>query len=261
NIERARKRGAGEEAGGADWQTITYEGYGPSGVAVLIECLTDNRNRAASEVRTAITRNGGNMADPGSVAYLFTRKGVVTLDKDGLTEDDVLAAVLEAGAEDVNDLGDSFEVISEPGDLVAVRSALVDAGIDYDSAEASFQPSVSVAVDVEAARKVFKLVEALEDSDDVQNVWTNVDVSDEVLAAHFTSGLPRSRSTLLAALLLQNPRFSAGMSGPLAGLFGALLGEMSARNEFAVFIDDAKRERILRGLFDSFYADCAADVV
>jgi YebC/PmpR family DNA-binding regulatory protein len=183
NIERARKRGGGEEAGGADWQTITYEGYGPNGVAVLIECLTDNRNRAASEVRVAMTRNGGNMADPGSVAYLFARKGVVTLEKDGLTEDDVLTAVLEAGAEDVNDLGDSFEVISEPTDLVAVRSALQDAGIDYESAEAGFQPSVSVPVDIEGARKVFKLVDALEESDDVQNVYTNVDVSDEVLAA------------------------------------------------------------------------------
>ena len=108
NIERARKRGAGEEAGGADWQNITYEGYGPNGVAVLVECLTDNRNRAAGEVRVAMTRNGGNMADPGSVAYLFSRKGVVTLEKNGLTEDDVLPAVLEAGAEEVNDLGDSL---------------------------------------------------------------------------------------------------------------------------------------------------------
>ena len=183
NIERARKRGAGEEAGGAEYQTITYEGYAPNGVAVLVECLTDNRNRAASEVRVAMTRNGGTMADPGSVAYLFARKGVVTLQKDGLTEDDVLTAVLEAGAEDVNDLGESFEVISEPTDLVAVRTALQDAGIDYESAEAGFQPSVSVPVDVEGARKVFKLVDALEDSDDVQNVYTNVDVSDEVLAA------------------------------------------------------------------------------
>ena len=182
-IEKARKRGAGEEAGGAEYQTITYEGYAPNGVAVLIECLTDNRNRAASEVRVAMTRNGGAMADPGSVAYLFSRKGVVTLDKDGLTEDDVLTAVLDAGAEDVNDLGDSFEVISEPGDLVAVRTALQDAGIDYESAEAGFQPSVSVPVDVEGARKVFKLVDALEESDDVQNVYTNVDLSDEVLAA------------------------------------------------------------------------------
>src|SRR6201989_1586390 len=151
NIERARKRGAGDEAGGADYQSITYEGYGPNGVAVLIECLTDNRNRAAGEVRVAVTRNGGNMADPGSVSYLFSRKGLVTLAKDSLTEDDVLSAVLDAGAEDVNDLGDSFEVISEPTDLIAVRSALQEAGIDYESAEASFQASVSVPLDVDGA--------------------------------------------------------------------------------------------------------------
>ncbi|WP_327100022.1 YebC/PmpR family DNA-binding transcriptional regulator [Nocardia vinacea] len=180
NIERARKRGGGEEAGGADWQTIMYEGYGPNGVAVLIECLTDNRNRAAGEVRVAMTRNGGNMADPGSVSYLFHRKGIVTLEKNGLSEDDVLLAVLDAGAEEVNDLGDSFEVVSEPSDLIPVRKALQDAGIDYDSAESGFQPSVSVAVDIDGARKVFKLVDALEDSDDVQNVYTNVDISDEV---------------------------------------------------------------------------------
>lgn len=182
NIERARKRGGGEEAGGADWQPITYEGYGPNGVAVLIECLTDNKNRAASEVRIAMTRNGGNMADPGSVSYLFTRKGVVTLEKNGLTEDDVLTAVLDAGAEDVVDHGDTFEIVSEPTDLVAVRTALQEAGIEYDSADASFQPSVSVPVDVEGARKVLKLVDALEDSDDVQDVWTNVEISDEVAA-------------------------------------------------------------------------------
>lgn len=182
NIERARKRGAGEEAGGADYQTIMYEGYAPGGVAVLVECLTDNKNRAAGEVRTAMSRNGGNLADPGSVSYLFARKGVVTLEKNGLSEDDVLLAVLEAGAEEVTDNGDTFEVVSEPTDLVAVRSALQDAGIEYDSAEASFQPSMSVAVDADGARKVFRLVDALEDSDDVQNVWSNVDLSDEVLA-------------------------------------------------------------------------------
>jgi YebC/PmpR family DNA-binding regulatory protein len=183
NIERAVKRGSGAEAGGADWQTIMYEGYGPNGVAVLIECLTDNRNRAASEVRTAMTRNGGTMADPGSVSYLFSRKGVVLLSKtDDLTEDDVLLAVLDAGAEEVNDLGDTFEVISEAGDLVAVRTALQDAGLDYDSADASFLPSVEVALEAEAARKVFRLIEALEDSDEVQNVYANADVSDEVLA-------------------------------------------------------------------------------
>jgi YebC/PmpR family DNA-binding regulatory protein len=161
-----------------------YEGYGPNGVAVLVECLSDNRNRAASEVRVAMTRNGGNMADPGSVSYLFSRKGVVMVPRaDGVDEDSILAAVLEAGAEEVNDLGDTFEVVSEAGDVVAVRTALQAAGIDYDSAEATFVPSMSVPVDADVARKVFRLVEALEDSDDVQNVYTNVDVSDEVLAS------------------------------------------------------------------------------
>jgi YebC/PmpR family DNA-binding regulatory protein len=183
NIDRAVKRGSGAEAGGAEYQTIMYEGYGPSGVAVLIECLTDNRNRAAAEVRTALTRNGGTLADPGSVSYLFTRKGVVVVPKGGLTEDDVLAAVLDAGAEEVNDLDEAFEVVSEAGDLVAVRSALLDAGIDYDSAEAEFKPSVAVPLDEDGARKIFKLIDALEDSDDVQNVYANFDVSDEVMQA------------------------------------------------------------------------------
>ena len=184
NIDRAVKRGSGAEAGGADWQTIMYEGYGPNGVAILVECLTDNRNRAASEVRVAMTRNGGSMADPGSVSYLFTRKGVVIVPKtESLSEDDVLAAVLDAGAEEVNDLGESFEVVSEAGDMVAVRTALQAAGIDYESAEASFLPSVSVPLDEDGAVKVFRLIDALEDSDDVQNVWANFDVSDEVMEA------------------------------------------------------------------------------
>ena len=184
NIDRALKRGAGLEAGGAEYATIMYEGYGPNGVAVLIECLTDNRNRAASDVRVAMTRNGGSMADPGSVSYLFNRKGVVVVPAtDGLTEDDVLLAVVDAGADEVNDDGDSFEVISEATDLVAVRTALQEAGIEYDSAEASFLPSVSVPLDEEGARKVFRLIDALEDSDDVQNVYANYDVSDEVMAA------------------------------------------------------------------------------
>jgi YebC/PmpR family DNA-binding regulatory protein len=182
NIDRAVKRGSGAEAGGADYQTIMYEGYGPNGVAVLVECLTDNRNRAASEVRIALTRNGGSMADPGSVSYLFNRKGVVIVSKvDGMGEDDVLLAVLDAGAEEVNDLGEAYEVVSEATDLVAVRSALQAAGIDYDSADASFVPSVYVPLDEDGARKVFRLIEALEDSDDVQNVWANYDVSDEIM--------------------------------------------------------------------------------
>ncbi|MDP9867247.1 MULTISPECIES: YebC/PmpR family DNA-binding transcriptional regulator [Streptosporangium] len=181
NIERARKRGGGLEAGGADWQTIMYEGYAPGGVAVLIECLTDNRNRAASEVRVALTRNGGSLADPGSVSYMFNRKGVVLVPKGELSEDDVLTAVLDAGAEEVNDLGDQFEVVSEATDLVPVRKALQEAGIDYDSAESSFLPTLNVPLDEDGARKVFRLIDALEDSDDVQNVWANFDVSDEVL--------------------------------------------------------------------------------
>ncbi|MDH4354245.1 MAG: YebC/PmpR family DNA-binding transcriptional regulator [Actinomycetota bacterium] len=181
NIDRAVKRGSGAEAGGADYQTIMYEGYGPSGVAVLVECLTDNRNRAASDVRVAMTRNGGAMADPGSVSYLFTRKGVVIVPKGDHGEDDVLAAVLDAGAEEVNDLGEAFEVVSEPSDLVAVRTALQAADIDYESAEASFVPSVTVPLDEQGAHKLFRLMEALDDSDDVQNVWANFDVSDEVM--------------------------------------------------------------------------------
>ena len=184
NIDRAVKRGSGQEAGGADYQTIMYEGYAPGGVAVLVECLTDNRNRAASDVRVAFTRNGGQMADPGSVSYLFSRRGVVIVPKAaGVTEDSVMEAVLDAGAEEVTDLGDVFEVVSEATDVVAVRSALQDAGIDYDSAEAQFVPATQIEVDVDGARKVLRLIEALEDSDDVQNVFANFDASDDVMAA------------------------------------------------------------------------------
>jgi YebC/PmpR family DNA-binding regulatory protein len=183
NIDRAVRRGSGQEGGGADWQTVMYEGYGPNGVALLIECLTDNRNRAATEVRTALTRNGGSLADAGSVAYLFNRKGVVIVPKGELSEDDVLLAVLDAGAEECNDLGEAFEVICEPGDLVAVRTALQDAGIDYESAESSFVPSVNVPLEEEGARKVFRLIEALEDCDDVQNVYANFDIPDRLLEA------------------------------------------------------------------------------
>jgi YebC/PmpR family DNA-binding regulatory protein len=182
NIDRAVKRGSGADSGGVEYQSITYEGYGPGGVAVLVECLTDNRNRAASEVRTAMTRNGGSMADPGSVAYLFHRKGLIVVPKsDGVEEDDVLSAVLDAGAEDVEDDGEIFEVVTETADLVAVRTALQQAGIDYDSAEPTFLPSMTVPLDEDAARRIFRLVEALEDSDDVQNVYANYDVTDEVM--------------------------------------------------------------------------------
>lgn len=183
NIERAVKRGSGQEAGGADYQTIMYEGYGPGGIAVLVECLTDNRNRAASDVRVAFTRHGGQMADPGSVSYLFSRKGVVVVPKEGTDEDTVMEAVLEAGAEEISSQGDVFEILTEATDLVPVRQALQAAGIEYDSADVVFHPATQIEVDVEGARKILRLIDALEDSDDVQNVYANFDASDEVLSA------------------------------------------------------------------------------
>ena len=181
NIDRAVKRGSGAEAGGANWEAITYEGYAPGGVAVLIECLTDNKNRAATEVRTALSRNGGNLADPNSVAYLFDRKGVVMVPKAEKSDEDLLEIVLEAGAEEINDYGESWQIVSEATDFVAVRTALQEADVDYDSAEAVFLPSMQVPLDLDGAKKMIRVVDALEDSDDVQNVYTNGDVSDEVL--------------------------------------------------------------------------------
>jgi YebC/PmpR family DNA-binding regulatory protein len=184
NIDRAVKRGAGLSGESVDYQTIMYEGYGPNGVALLIECLTDNKNRAAANVRTVMSRNGGTMADPGSVAYNFSRKGVIAVMKtDDLTEDDVLAAVLDAGAEEVTDRGEGFEIVTEASDLVPARSALQEAGIDYDSADIEFVPGLKIEVDLETARKVFRLIDALDDDDDVQNVYANHDVPADVQAA------------------------------------------------------------------------------
>ncbi len=169
-----------------------YEVYGPQGVALLVECLTDNRNRAAMEVRTAVTRNGGTMADPGSVSRLFTRKGVVVASKSqeragkpwDLTEDDILEATLDAGAEDVIDLGDTFEIQSDASDVVAVRTALQAAGIDYESAEVQFVATMDIPVgEADVAEKVFRLVDVVDDLDDVQNVFSNADISDEALEA------------------------------------------------------------------------------
>lgn len=184
NIDRAVKRGAGLSGDAVDYQTIMYEGYGPGGVALLIECLTDNRNRAAAEVRTIMSRNGGQMADPGSVAYNFSRKGVIAITKtDEITEDDVLVAVLDAGAEEVVDRGGGFEVITDPSDLVTTRQAVQAASLDYDSAEVEFIATVSVSPDAAVVEKVFSLVDALDDCDDVQNVFTNMEPSPEVLAS------------------------------------------------------------------------------
>ena len=182
NIDNAIKRGSGQLGEAVDYQTIMYEGYAPGGVALLIECLTDNKNRAA-DVRTIVSRNGGTMGDPGSVAYNFSRKGVISVEKtDGVTEDDILGAVLDAGAEEVNDRGAGFEIVTEPHDLVGARTALQDAGIDYDSADVEFVPGLTVEVDIETARKIFRLIDALEDNDDVQNVYSNFEIPPDVQA-------------------------------------------------------------------------------
>ena len=184
NIERAIKRGSGELGDAANYETVTYEAYGPSGVAILVECLTDNRNRAASDVRVAITRNGGTLADPGSVAYLFQRKGVVLVTKTpDLGEDDVLMAVLDAGADEVNDLGESFEIVSDAADLHAVRLAVTHEDMQVESAELAWLPTVQVPLDEDAARRVLRIVDLLEDLDDVQNVYFNAEIDDRVMEA------------------------------------------------------------------------------
>lgn len=180
NIERAVKRGGGLDGDAVEYQTIIYEGYAPGGVAVLIECLTDNKNRAAAEVRLAMSRNGGNMADPGSVSYQFARKGVVIAT--ATDEEKILEAALEHGIEDIEALEESFLITTEPSEMVSVRSALQNAGIDYDSADVEFVSSLKVSVDNDSGPKVIKLIEALEDLDDVQTVFSNMEISDEVLA-------------------------------------------------------------------------------
>jgi len=183
NIDRAIKRGAGIGGEAVEYTSIMYEAYGPNGVALMIECLTDNKNRAAAEVRTALSRNGGTLADPGSVAYNFTRKGVISIEAvDGVDEDRILEAVMDAGVEDVKNHGVGFEVITDPSSLVAAREALQSAGIDYDSAEVEFVPNLQIEVDLDTARKVERLIDALDDLDDVQNVFSNEDVPAEVQA-------------------------------------------------------------------------------
>ncbi|EPR76051.1 hypothetical protein YebC [Leifsonia rubra CMS 76R] len=183
NIDRAVKRGSGQLGDAVEYVNIMYEGYGPNGVALMVECLTDNKNRAAADVRTIMSRNGGSLADPGSVAYNFERKGVISITKtEDISEDDILLAVLDAGAEEVKNHGEGFEVITDTAHLVQSRDALQAAGIDYDSSEAEFVPHLTVEVDVDTARKVFRLIEALEESDDVQNIYSNFDITPEVQA-------------------------------------------------------------------------------
>lgn len=181
NIDRAIKRGSGAGGDGVDYQNILYEGYGPGGVAILVECLTDNKNRAAAEVRLAFTKNSGNLADPGSVAYQFSRKGVIVV-SEGVAEDQVLEATIEHGLEDIAPTPDGFVLTCEASSLTEVRESLQKAAVDYESADVEFVSSLKINADKDTAEKIIKLVEALEDLDDVQDVYTNMDLSSEVLA-------------------------------------------------------------------------------
>jgi YebC/PmpR family DNA-binding regulatory protein len=180
-IDRAIKRGAGE-AGGQQLDLVSYEGYAPGGVAILVEALTDNRNRTAADIRHVFTRGGGSIADAGSVAYLFTRRGQLVVPGDGVDEDQIMEVALEAGAEDVEPGEAGFTVTTAPGDLRAVRAAFDQAGIAYDSAEVTMVPSMSVPLERDAAVRVLRLLDALEDLDDVQDVYANFDIPDDVMA-------------------------------------------------------------------------------
>ena len=180
NIERAIAKGTGEGSDADALETVLYEGYGPGGVALLVEALTDNRNRTGSEVRHLFSKHGGNLGEPGSVAYLFDKRGLIVVDGNRYSEDDLLPAI-EAGALDVSIDDDVFEVLTEPSDLTAVRSALEDAGIDLESAEVTQQPKTRVHLDEDAAVRLMKLIDALEDQDDVDAVHANFDVDADVL--------------------------------------------------------------------------------
>ena len=178
NIDRALKRASGDVEG-VVYEEVWYEGYAPSGVALYVQCLTDNRNRATSDVRSTLTRNGGSLGEPGSVAYLFTQRGYLLVSG---SEDDVMLAALEGGAEDVRASGSQWEVLTTPGDLASVRAAIEAAGLEIQSADVTQMPSTAVPVDASSATQVLRLVDALDDLDDVQAVYANFDISDEVMA-------------------------------------------------------------------------------
>jgi len=182
-IERAIKRGTGE-LDGVRYEAVTYEGYAPNGVALYVEALTDNRNRTGAEIKNVFNRNGGNFAEPGAVAWQFERKGVIIVEKSAASEDDLMLAALEAGAEDIADQGDTWQVTTPPSDLHAVRTALEGAGIAITSAELTMLPTQTVPLgDEQAAKQVLRVVDALEDHDDVQAVYANFDIPDNVLQA------------------------------------------------------------------------------
>lgn len=178
NIERAIKRGTGESSDGVQFEELWYEGYGPGGVAFYVHCLTDNKNRASSDVRVAFTRNGGSLGEPGSVAYLFEQKGLIVADGN---EDDIMLAALEAGAEDVRPSGDSYEVVTGASDMGAVKSALIEAGAEIESSEVTQLPTTTIPVDAAGAERVLRLIDSLEDLDDVQDVYANFDADDAVM--------------------------------------------------------------------------------
>jgi YebC/PmpR family DNA-binding regulatory protein len=182
-IQRAIKRGTGEEEG-VTYESVSYEGYAPGGVAVIVQCLTDNRNRTGSEVKNLFSRNGGSFAEPGAVSWQFERKGIVVLDKSDASEDDLMLAAADAGADDIQDLGDTWQVTTPPTELHAVRTAIDAAGFATKSADLTLIPTTSVALgDESQAKQVLRLMDALEDHDDVEAVYANFDIPDAVLEA------------------------------------------------------------------------------
>jgi YebC/PmpR family DNA-binding regulatory protein len=182
NIERAIQRGAGG-ADGETYESIVYEGYGPAGVAIIVEVLTDNKNRSAAEVRNIFSKHGGQLAQPGAVAWVFERRGSIVVDGEKYAEDDVMAAAIDAGAEDVVQDGDQFQVLTEPADFATVRGGIVAAGIEFEQAELTMIPKSTVKLEENDARKTMKIIDALEDSDDVQEVYANFDIPEDVLEA------------------------------------------------------------------------------
>jgi YebC/PmpR family DNA-binding regulatory protein len=183
NIKRAIQRGTGEVEG-VNYEELTYEGYGPGGVAVMVEAVTDNRNRTVAEIRNLFSKNGGNLGESGCVAWTFDRRGLASVSKDAASEDDVMLAVLDAGADDVRSEEGTFDVVCAPEALPKVREALEAAGIPYLSAEVTLIPRSTVRLDGKEAQQMLRLMEQLEDHDDVQNVYANFDIEESVLAAY-----------------------------------------------------------------------------
>ena len=182
NIERAIQRGSGG-AEGVNYESIVYEGYGPAGVAVIVEELTDNKNRSAADIRNVFSKHGGQLAQTGAVAWVFERRGSIVVDGTRYTEDDVMAAAIDAGAEDVVSDGEEFQVLTQPADFGAVRDALTAAGIEFENAELTMIPKNTVKLEENDARKTMKIMDALEDNDDVQEVYANFDIPEEILEA------------------------------------------------------------------------------